>query len=111
MAGLVERLGKEHGVPEPLQMTVAVSDGERVWAFRYSSQGKSRTLYYSSRAETVRHLHPELPYLKEVSDETRLVVSEPLGDLPGVWNELPESSYAVIPSGPHADYLPFLPEL
>lgn len=39
------------------------------------------------------------------------MVSEPLGDLPGVWNELPESSYAVIPAGPHADYLPFLPEL
>ncbi|GAA2617438.1 class II glutamine amidotransferase [Streptomyces spororaveus] len=110
MAGFVEHLGKEHGVPEPLQMTVAVSDGVHVWAFRYSSQGKSRSLFYSSRAETVRHLHPEVPYLREVSDETRLVVSEPLGDLPGVWNELPESSYAVIPSGPHVDYLPFVPE-
>ncbi|MCX4803762.1 class II glutamine amidotransferase [Streptomyces sp. NBC_01214] len=110
MAGFVERLGKEHGVPEPLQMTVAVSDGVHVWAFRYSSQGKSRSLFYSSRAETVRHLHPEVPYLREVSDETRLVVSEPLGDLPGVWNELPESSYVVIPSGPDSDYLPFVPE-
>jgi glutamine amidotransferase len=60
MAGLVERLGKEHGVAEPLQMTVAVSDGETVWAFRYSSQGKSRSLYYSSRADTVRDLYPEL---------------------------------------------------
>ncbi|MET9689753.1 class II glutamine amidotransferase [Streptomyces sp. NPDC006514] len=110
MAGFVERLGKEHGVPEPLQMTVAVSDGVHVWAFRYSSQGKSRSLFYSSRAETVRHLHPEVPYLREVSDETRLVVSEPLGDLPGVWNELPESSYVVIPSGPDTDFLPFVPE-
>ncbi|MFI8389492.1 class II glutamine amidotransferase [Streptomyces sp. NPDC085540] len=110
MAGFVERLGKEHGVPEPLQMTVAVSDGVHVWAFRYSSQGKSRSLFYSSRAETVRHLHPEVPYLREVSDETRLVVSEPLGDLHGVWNELPESSYVVIPSGPDTDYLPFVPE-
>jgi len=25
----------------------------------------------------------------------RLVVSEPLGDLPGVWNEVPEASYAI----------------
>lgn len=111
MVGLVEHLGKEHGVPEPLQMTVAVSNGECVWAFRYSSQGKSRSLFYSSRAETVRHLHPEVEYLNEISDDTRIVVSEPLGDLHGVWNELPESSYAVIPSGPDTDYLPFLPEL
>ncbi|KJY25816.1 class II glutamine amidotransferase, partial [Streptomyces katrae] len=110
MAGFVERLGKEHGVLEPLQMTVAVSDGQRVWAFRYSSQGASRSLFYSSRADTVRHLHPDLGYLREISDDTRIVVSEPLGDLPGMWNELPEASCAVIPSGPEPDYLPFLPD-
>lgn len=110
MAGLVERLGAQHGVAEPLQMTVAVSDGTRVWAFRYSSQGKTRSLYYSSKAETVRRLYPELDYLNNISDTSRIVVSEPLGDLPGIWNELPEASYAVIPSGSDADYLPFVPE-
>ncbi|MEU6890518.1 class II glutamine amidotransferase [Streptomyces sp. NPDC046557] len=111
MVGLVERLGKEHGVDDPLQMTIAVSDGQKVWAFRYSSQGRSRSLFYSSRADTVRELYPELPYLRKVSDDTRLVVSEPLGDLPGVWNELPEASYVVLPTGDEEeDYLPFIPE-
>ncbi|MEU7062144.1 class II glutamine amidotransferase [Streptomyces sp. NPDC053429] len=111
MAGLVERLGKEHGVDDPLQMTVAVSDGQKVWAFRYSSQGRARSLFYSSRADTVRELYPELPYLRKVSDDTRLVVSEPLGDLPGVWNELPEASYVVLPTGEEEEeYLPFIPE-
>lgn len=111
MAGLVERLGKQHGVADPLQMTVAVSDGTRVWAFRYSSQGKTRSLFYSSKAETVRRLYPELDFLSNVSDITRIVVSEPLGDLPGIWNELPEASYTVIPSADGADYVPFIPEL
>ncbi|MER7463077.1 class II glutamine amidotransferase [Streptomyces sp. NPDC097981] len=111
MTGLVERLGKEHGVPDPMQMTIAVSDGLRVWAFRYSSAGQSRSLYYSSKAETVRQLYPELPFLRQVSDATRLVVSEPLGDLPGVWNELPEASYAVLPSAATEDYHPFIPDL
>ncbi|MEW2373838.1 class II glutamine amidotransferase [Streptomyces sp. NPDC048387] len=110
MAGFVERLGKEHGVPEPLQMTVAVSDGQRVWAFRYSTRGASRSLFYSSSAETVRRLHPDLDYLREVSDDTRIVVSEPLGDLPGMWNELPEASCAIVPSGSEPDYVPFLPD-
>lgn len=110
MAGLVERVGKQHGVVDPLQMTVAVSDGSRVWAFRYSSQGKTRSLFYSSRADTVRQLYPELDYLSNVSDSSRIVVSEPLGNLPGIWNELPEASYAVIPAEPHTDYLPFFPE-
>ncbi|MFE2167280.1 class II glutamine amidotransferase [Streptomyces sp. NPDC059447] len=111
MAGFVERLGEQHGVAEPLQMTVAVSDGTRLWAFRYSSQGKTRSLFYSSKAETVRRLYPELDYLSTVSDSTRIVVSEPLGDLPGIWNELPEASYTVIPAGSGEDYFPFVPEL
>ena len=43
-----------------------------------------------------------------VSDESRLVVSEPLGDLAGAWNEVPESSYGVIQPGDDA-LLPFTP--
>ncbi|RSS73332.1 class II glutamine amidotransferase [Streptomyces sp. WAC06614] len=109
MAGFVERLGKEHGVENPLQMTIAVSDGVRLWCFRYSSVGRSRSLYYSARPKTVREQHPDLHYLRDVSDTTRLIVSEPLGDLPGVWHELPESSYAVVPAV-EKDYLPFWPE-
>ncbi|MFM9633503.1 MULTISPECIES: class II glutamine amidotransferase [Streptomyces] len=109
MVGLVERVGREHGVEYPMQMTVAVSDGTTVWAFRYSSQGASRSLFYSSRVDALRKLHPEVTFLQEVSDETRLVVSEPLGDLPGAWNEVPESSYGVVRAG--ADELcPFSPE-
>jgi glutamine amidotransferase len=46
--------------------------------------------------------------LHEVSDESRLVVSEPLGDLAGAWNEVPESSYGVIRAGDDA-LLPFTP--
>ncbi|MFM9592016.1 class II glutamine amidotransferase [Streptomyces scabiei] len=99
MAGLVERVGHEHGVEFPLQMTVAVTDGEALWAFRYSSQKKSRSLFYSTRVDTLRALHPDLSFLREVSDATRLIVSEPLGDMPGAWNEVPESSYGVVRPG------------
>ncbi|MGW6395289.1 class II glutamine amidotransferase [Streptomyces sp. NPDC055103] len=109
MVGLVERVGHEHGVEYPMQMTVAVSDGTSVWAFRYSSQGASRSLFYSSRVDALRKLHPEVTFLQEVSDETRLVVSEPLGDLPGAWNEVPESSYGVVQAGAD-DLRPFIPE-
>ncbi|MFJ3635503.1 class II glutamine amidotransferase [Streptomyces sp. NPDC090112] len=108
MVGTVERVGREHGVEFPMQMTVAVTDGTSVWAFRYSSQGASRSLFYSSRVDALRRLHPDVQFLREVSDETRLVVSEPLGDLPGAWHEVPESSYGVV--SPGADALhPFTP--
>ncbi len=58
MAGIVERTGYERGVEFPLQMTIAVTDGERLWVFRYSSQGASRSLYYSTQVEALRALHP-----------------------------------------------------
>ncbi|MFD9406546.1 class II glutamine amidotransferase [Streptomyces sp. NPDC059989] len=99
MAGAVERAGREHGVEFPLQMTLAITDGERVWAFRYSSRHMSRSLFYSSRVDALRRLHPDVAFLQEVSDETRLIVSEPLGDLPGAWNEVPESCYGVVQPG------------
>ena len=100
MVGYVEDVGHRHGVEHPIQMTIATTDGKSVWAFRYSSEGKSRTLFYSTEVQTIRELHPDLPMWQlEISDETRLIVSEPLGDLPGAWNAVPESSYGVIQEG------------
>ncbi|BAU84092.1 glutamine amidotransferase [Streptomyces laurentii] len=98
-AGVVERIGREHGVEFPLQMTIALTDGERVWAFRYSTAQASRSLFYSSRVEALRKLHPDIGFLAHISDETRLIVSEPLSDLPDAWNEVPENSYGVVQPG------------
>ena len=106
--GLIEETGKRHGVQHPIQMTVATTDGVRVWGFRYSSEGQSRSLFYSTAVSTLRKLHPEIEVLHRVSDESRLVVSEPLRDLPGAWNEVPESSYGVIQEG-QDELLPFAP--
>jgi glutamine amidotransferase len=50
-----------------------------------------------------------VPALPVNLDETRLIVSEPLGDLPSVWNEVPESSYGVVRPGAD-DLLPFAPQ-
>jgi predicted glutamine amidotransferase len=97
--GLIEQTGTRHGVEHPIQMTVATSDGTNVWAFRYSSERKSRSLFYSTAVATLRVLHPDLEVLNEVSDESRLIVSEPIRDLPGAWNEVPESSWGVIREG------------
>jgi glutamine amidotransferase len=99
MVGLVEKVGRSHGTEHPLQMTIATTDGKSVWAFRYSSEGKSRSLYFSTDMRAVREMYPERPRLQEVSDETRIIVSEPLVELAGAWNEVPESSYGVVREG------------
>ena len=97
--GLVEAVGRSHGVEMPIQMTVGVSDGERLWAFRYSSEHRSRTLYVSADPETIQALHPDNPRFARLTDEDRVVVSEPPSDLPGVWIEVPESTALVIQPG------------
>jgi predicted glutamine amidotransferase len=97
--GLIEEIGRRHGVEHPIQMTVATTDGTCVWAFRYSSENNSRTLFYSTDVATLRGLYPEIEVLSRVSDESRLIVSEPLRDLPGAWNAVPESSYGVVQAG------------
>ena len=89
-------------------MTIGTSDGRSVYAFRYSSEGESRSLYFSTRMDALQALHPEIEELAGLSDETRVVVSEPLGDLEGAWNEVPESHVGIIQPG--ADELrPFTP--
>ena len=108
MVGFVEEVGRRRGVEHPVQMTIGTSDGKSLWAFRYSSERDSRTLYYSTDVRTVRELHPELEVLQLVSDETRIVVSEPLGDLTGAWNAVPESSYGVVQDG-EDELRPFRP--
>jgi glutamine amidotransferase len=97
--GLVERVGGEKGVEHPFQGTIATTDGQRMWAFRYSSEGRSRSLFFTGSVPTLRQLYPENQVLHEMSEDARLVVSEPIGDLPGAWHEVPESSYGVVGQG------------
>ncbi len=108
MVGFVEDTGRGHGVEHSIQMTVATTDGRSVWAFRYSSEGDSRSLYFSTRMDTLRALYPESEELAALSDETRVIVSEPLGDLPGAWNEVPESHVGIVQPG-EDELRPFAP--
>ena len=106
--GLVEATGRRLGVEHPIQMTVATTDGKSIWAFRYSSEGHSRSLFFSTDVLALRALHPDNAYLQQFDEESRLVVSEPLGDVEGVWNEVPESSWGVVRPGAD-DLQPFSP--
>jgi predicted glutamine amidotransferase len=106
--GLVEETARRHGITFPVQMTVATTDGETTWAFRYSTEGRSRTLYHNTDVSTLRQQHPDNPMLRELSDDARLVVSEPLGSLRGAWREVPESSCVTVRHGTE-EVVPFSP--
>jgi predicted glutamine amidotransferase len=106
--GFVEAVGHARGVQYPFQGTIATTDGDTFWAVRYSSEGQSRSLFYSKDVPTLRTLYPDNVLIGEVSDDARLVVSEPIGNLPGAWNEVPEATYSVIERG-RDEIFPFVP--
>src|SRR3954463_7322832 len=87
--GLVEDVGRRHGVEYPVHMTVATSDGDSIWVFRYSSEKATSSLYFSTDVSQVRELYPELDVLAPRGTAPLFIVPEPLRDLPGAWNEVP----------------------
>lgn len=107
--GFIEATGRRHGVPYPFQGTIAVTNGQQLWSFRYSTEGKSRSLFFTRDVPNLRAQFPGNELLREVSDDARIVVSEPIGNLPGAWTEMPESTYGVT-SGGHDEIFPFTPQ-
>jgi glutamine amidotransferase len=108
MVGMIEKTAHSHGIENPLQMSLATTNGKKLWVFRYSTEQCSRSLFYSTHFNTLRELYPDNPRITSASEETRLVVSEPLVDLPGAWNEMPESSCGIVQAG-QDELLPFTP--
>lgn len=101
MVGLIEDIGHRNGVEHPVQMSLGISNGKKVYAFRYSTEHQSRTLFHSTDIATLRDLVPveARERLKEFSDDARVVVSEPFSDLQGAWQEIPESSFVTVAAG------------
>ncbi len=108
MAGFVEAVGRAGGIEFPLQMTVGVSDGRQIYAARYASGGTVNTLYVSEDVPSIRLLYPERERFQHLSDHARVVLSEPLVDLPGVWREIAPGSALVV--GDDLTQQPFSPQ-
>jgi glutamine amidotransferase len=107
--GLVEARLRQAGVEPALQTSMGLSDGERLWAVRYSSEGHSRTLFTSEDVDSLRRLHPDNPRLQQLREGDRLVVSEPFTDLPGAWLEIPEATALLVGADGSHEQRPFQP--
>ena len=98
--GFVEKVGREHGVeyPDPddrghhrrrvrLGLPLLQRREEPVTVLLHRCRDAASTASRGGDAA------------RASGEETRLVVSEPLGDLPGAWNEVPESAAGVVRPG------------
>ena len=107
--GLVEALAESKGIPQALQASIGVSDGERLWAVRYATDATPRTLFHSADVESIHALHSDNARLQRAREGDVLIVSEPFSDLPGVWIEIPESTALLVSVGGEIEQRPFEP--
>jgi predicted glutamine amidotransferase len=105
MVGFVEELASDRGTEDPVQMSAAVSNGARIWGFRYASSGTPRTLFASKSVHALRELGASIP---EGMETARTIVSEPLTELSSYWDEVPPSTAVVLESG-EIQTMPFTP--
>jgi glutamine amidotransferase len=96
MAGFVEHVAAQSGVDNALQMTLGISDGESLFAARYSTEGESRSLFHSASRDATMEIAPDAT---RFSRNARAIVSEPLTHLEGEWLPVPEASFLRIAQG------------
>jgi predicted glutamine amidotransferase len=97
--GLIEAIAGRHGVAGAVQASFGVSDGTTLWAVRYATSDRPRSLFASADVDSIRRLHPDNPRFQRLSPDDRLIVSEPFSDLPGIWDEIPESTAVTVRRG------------
>lgn len=94
--GHVERARKTAGIEQPIYFSACVTDGERLWAVRYSSNSASRTLYHSRHIHALRGIHGSYDPLP---DGAVVVLSEPLDEMTEHWATVGEASLLVVGNG------------
>ena len=94
--GCVERAREEAGIEKPVFFSACATDGQRLWAVRYSSHGASRTLYHSLHPHALRQVDQSYEAIPEGGV---IVLSEPLDDLAEHWQAVPESSLVLVDGG------------
>jgi glutamine amidotransferase len=107
--GLIESAAGNQGAGPAVQASFGVTDGTTLWAVRYASEGEPRTLFASADVKAVQHLYPDNPRISHLTDDDRLIVSEPFADLPDLWHEIPPSTAVTVRHGGVLEQQPFEP--
>lgn len=84
---------QSHQASEPLRMSAAVTDGKMIWAFRYSSDRASPSLYFGSprtRAADNLGADASAPIAQALPTQINTIASEP-SDEGEHWQAVPEA--------------------
>lgn len=90
---IVRRMMEEMGEEEPLRFAAAITDGENLYAFRWASDDRAPTVYYTQE------------------DGNLLIVSEPVDRERARWQALPAAHAIVAREGEGVEIVAFEPHL
>jgi glutamine amidotransferase len=96
MIEFLEELRTDEGVHDPLVMTLAATDGQRVYALRYASHGPSPTLFHSSHIHALADVGGDC---EEWPSDGVILASEPLDSQGNHWKAVGESTLVVAEAG------------
>ncbi len=106
MVDFIEAEAERRGFNDSVEMTLCICNGQRIYAFRYSTQGTPPSLYHSTSMDALEDLHSSYGGFGETA---LAVVSEPLSDLSDHWQEIPESTVVIVEGG-KVETRPFQPQ-
>ncbi len=92
----IRETGARHGLEMELLLSCAMSDGKKLYTFRYSSGSRAHSQYYSTHADCMQVLGEENDPMPKNSV---VVVSEPLDQKLEHWTEMPVNHFATIERG------------
>lgn len=94
---MVEAAMAANGVRDPLRLTCAFTDGERVWAVRYASDGEAPSLFWGA-GDGVR-MADGGGRLAGGDPRSLLILSEPLDGDFAHWHAVPDSHFLLAHDG------------
>lgn len=105
MVGLVEQQQQQAGITEPFRLTCAFCDGQTLYAIRYSTDGRPKTLYHNRAGRGLSDV---------INDDAgrpgpgTVLLSEPIDDCPENWISVPASTFVAV-RGTRIETEPFAP--
>ncbi|MCA9319905.1 MAG: class II glutamine amidotransferase [Planctomycetes bacterium] len=92
----IEALAREEDIKAPLSMTAALTDGSRLFAVRYASNGDAPSLFHSLNLHALRECHGGS---ERFPGKGCVILSEPLDDVSQHWTEVPNGTFLTIEEG------------